>query len=131
MEKNMPKQGEFCWNELMTSDDNKAKEFYQSLFGWQFQGRDINGVTYHMIKTGDKEAGGLMQIPADQAGKMPSHWTTYIYVDNIDDSVTKAQQLGAKVIVPVTPVEDFGRFAILQDPTGASLGLWQCTKPCH
>lgn len=31
MEKHMPKQGEFCWNELMTPDTKKAKVFYQAL----------------------------------------------------------------------------------------------------
>lgn len=130
MEKNTPKQGEFCWNELMTSDANKAKEFYRSLFGWEFQSREVDGGTYHMIKAGGKEGGGLMQIPADEAGKIPSHWMTYIYVDDMDDSVAKAQKLGAKIVVPATAVEDFGRFAILQDPTGAHLGLWQCLKSC-
>ena len=46
MEKNMPKQGEFCWNELMTSDAHKAKEFYRSLFGWEFQGKKVGDTTY-------------------------------------------------------------------------------------
>lgn len=130
MEKNMPKHGQFCWNELMTSDANKAKEFYKSLFGWEFQSREVNQVIYNMIKASGQESGGLMQIPADQAGKIPPHWMTYVNVDSVDDSVAKAQKLGAKVVFPVTAVEDYGRFAILQDPTGAHIGLWQCMKPC-
>lgn len=130
MEKNMPKHGQFCWNELMTSDANKAKEFYRSLFGWEYQSREVNNVTYNMIKSNDQESGGMMQIPADEVKKIPSHWMTYIYVDNVDESVAKAEKLGANIIFSATNVEDFGRFAILQDPTGAQVGLWQCLKSC-
>ena len=83
-----------------------------------------------MITAGGKQGGGLMQMSADEAGKIPPHWMTYVYVDSVDDSVAKAQKLGAKVVVPATAVEDHGRFAILQDPTGAHIGLWQCTKSC-
>ena len=130
MEKNMPKHGNFCWNELMTPDAKKAKEFYRSLFGWEFQEREVGGIPYNMIKAGGQEGGGLMQISADEAGKIPPHWMTYVNVDNVDESVIKAQKLGAKVIAPATAVEDYGRFAILQDPTGAHIGLWQCLKSC-
>ncbi len=130
MDKSMPKQGEFCWNELMTPDAHKAKDFYRSLFGWEFQSRTVDNITYDLIKTGGKQGAGIMQMTPDEAGKIPPHWLTYIYVDNIDDSVAKAQKLGAKVVVPVTAVEDFGRCAVLQDPTGAHVGLWQCMKSC-
>ncbi|MBS0351631.1 MAG: VOC family protein, partial [Proteobacteria bacterium] len=58
MDKNMPKQGEFCWNELMTPDAHKAKEFYRSLFGWEFQSKKVDNATYEMIKSGDKPGGG-------------------------------------------------------------------------
>lgn len=83
-----------------------------------------------MIKAGGKQNAGLMQLTSDEANKIPPHWLTYVYVDNIDDSVAKAQKLGAKVVFPPTPVEDFGRVAVLQDPTGTHIGLWQCTKSC-
>lgn len=130
MEKNMPKQGEFCWNQLMTPDLHKAKEFYRSLFGWEFQSKKGKDIPYELITAGGQQSGGLMQMTPDEVGKIPPHWLTYVTVDNIDNSVAKAQKLGAKVIVPPTAVEDYGRFAILQDPTGAAIGLWQCTKSC-
>ncbi|MBS0350540.1 MAG: VOC family protein [Proteobacteria bacterium] len=131
MEKKMPKHGDFCWNELMTPDANKAKQFYKSLFGWDFQSRDVNNHTYNMIRVEDREIyGGLMQTPADKVKQIPPRWLTYVNVDNVDDAVDKAQKLGAKITYPPTQIEDSGRFAIIQDPTGADIGLWQCLKTC-
>lgn len=130
MSKTMPKQGEFCWNELMTTDVHKAKEFYKKLFGWEYQEHDVDGMKYTMIKAGEKEGGGMMNIPADQQGKIPPHWMSYVYVDDIDKSLTAAQSLGASVKVPATNAGDFGRFAVICDPTGAHLALWQSLKSC-
>jgi predicted enzyme related to lactoylglutathione lyase len=112
------------------SNHHQAKEFYRSLFGWEFQSKKVDNATYEMIQSGDKPSGGLMQMTPEEVSKIPAHWMTYVYVNSVDDSVAKAQKLGAKVIVPPTAVEDYGRFAILQDPAGAHIGLWQCTKSC-
>lgn len=130
MEKKIPKQGEFCWNQLMTPDLHKAKDFYRSLFGWELQSKKGKNIPYELITADGKQCSGLMQMSPDEASKIPPHWLTYVYVDNIDDSVAKAQKLGAKVVVPATAVEDYGRVAVLQDTTGAHIGLWQCTKSC-
>ena len=46
--------GEFCWNELMTSDTKKAQAFYQDLFGWTSTKQDMGESTYTMFMQGDK-----------------------------------------------------------------------------
>ncbi len=122
--------GQFCWNELMTSDVKKAKEFYSALFGWQMQDHDMGNMTYTMIKQGDKDIGGMMRTPPDKEGKIPAHWMGYVSVKDVDKSVEKAKSLGAKIIVDAMPVGDFGRMAVIQDPTGAHIAVWQSTKEC-
>ena len=129
----MPQTGEFCWNELMTSNAAKAKEFYGALFGWECTDMDMGKMTYTLFKhksSEEKGIGGMMQIPADQTGKIPPHWLSYISVEDVDASLKKAQSLGAKVLVPVTPISDFGKFTVIQDPQGASIALWQNLKSC-
>lgn len=129
----MPQVGEFCWNELMTSDTAKAKEFYSGLFGWESTDMDMGEMTYTLFKhksSEEKGLGGMMQIPAEHKGQIPPHWMSYVSVTDVDESLKKAQSLGAKVLVPVTPVSDFGRFAVIQDPQGASIALWQNLKSC-
>lgn len=125
------KVGEFCWNELMTSDVSKAKEFYQSLFGWEIQEHNMGeNFTYNMFKKGDKDVGGMMAIPAEKRNQMPSHWMSYICVEQLDEMVEKAKGLGATIKQEPVAVGDFGLLAVLEDPSGAHIALWQSTKPC-
>ncbi|MCP0913441.1 MULTISPECIES: VOC family protein [Legionella] len=121
-----PTFGEFCWNELATSDLQAAKDFYGNLFDWQFVDHDMgNGQTYTMIKAGGDEFAGIWEISKEKAGHVPPHWMSYVLVRSIEESLKKAQQYGAQIQVPNTPVGDFGQFAVIIDPTGARIALWE------
>jgi predicted enzyme related to lactoylglutathione lyase len=122
---NMPENGEFCWNELMTSDTGQAQEFYCKLFGWTSQEHPMKNMTYTIFKKGEKGIGGMLQIPTSEQGKIPPHWLSYILVANLDEMIIKSETLGAQVKVGATLVEGMGRFAILMDPTGAVIALWE------
>lgn len=125
---NTAQQGEFCWNELMTSDVDKAKEFYGKLLGWTYEDHDMKTMTYTMFQNGEKTVGGLLQIPPQEKGHIPPHWMSYILVINLEQTLEKAQSLGAQVKVPITTVEGMGQFAILSDPTGAHIAFWESTS---
>ncbi len=56
---------------------------------------------------------------------MPPVWTTNLATEDAGATVDKATAAGGQVLVPATSVEDFGTFAVVQDPTGAVFGLWQ------
>ena len=51
-------------------------------------------------------------------------WMGYVTVENLEASVAKAGELGAEVLKGITAIP-MGRFAILADPQGAVVGLWQ------
>lgn len=123
-----PQQGEFCWNELMTPDVKKAKEFYGALFGWKSQDHEMEQMTYTLFTQGEKEIGGMLQTPKGQEKQIPPHWMSYISVENLDGMLATASKLGATVTMPATAAGDFGRFAIIVDPTGAHVALWQALK---
>jgi len=55
----------------------------------------------------------------------PSAWLAYVLVKNISAATAKARSLGAAILKDVTVVEDAGSLSIIQDPTGAVLGLWE------
>lgn len=117
--------GGFCWNELASPDVKKAKDFYGKVFGWQFHDVDMGGMMYTLIKLGEKDIGGIWAIPQEQKKEIPPHWMSYILVENIEASLEKAKKQGASVVKPVTQVGDAGRLAILIDPTGAHIALWE------
>lgn len=117
--------GKICWNELATADVNKAKDFYGKVFGWKFSEHKTGDMTYVMIKLDDKEFGGIWEIPKDKQSKIPPHWMAYILVEDADDALAKAKKHGATEIKPVTEVDKIGRFAIITDPTGAHIAVWE------
>ena len=72
----------------------------------------------------------MMQIPKGQEKEIPPHWMSYITVDDLDAMVGKAEALQAEIVVPPQDVNDYGRFSLLKDPTGAHIALWQPLKSC-
>lgn len=121
----IPKLGEFCWNELATSNVQAAKDFYGKVFGWEFSDHEMGDMTYTMIKLNNKEIAGIWSIPKDKEKLIPPHWMAYILVENLDESLEKAGKHGASIMKPASNAGDFGRFAIITDPTGAHIALWQ------
>ena len=122
MEDKLLKHGRFSWNELITTDVERAMTFYGKLFGWQYEAFPMDEMTYHVIRTGDEETGGIMPIPP-QAGDHRPTWGIYVTVDNVDETVKLAEQLGGKIHQPPTDIPGVGKFAILQDPQGAFISV--------
>jgi uncharacterized protein len=115
--------GIFSWNELMTRDADASANFYTALFGWTREDMDVGGSTYGMFKTGGRPVAGMI-VPPPETESMPAIWMGYVTVENLEASLTKAVELGAKVQKGITTVS-MGRFAIIADPHGAVIGLWQ------
>lgn len=118
----MKQAGEFCWNELMTSNVQAAKTFYGALLGWEMQDVNMTGMAYTLLKLGGKEIGGIMAIP-DQAAGTPPAWGAYVTVNDVDALLIRVEKLGGKICLPPQDIPDVGRFAVIQDPQGAMLSL--------
>jgi predicted enzyme related to lactoylglutathione lyase len=109
--------GRFIWYELSTRDVDAAKAFYTSALGWgvrQFEG----AMPYFIWTAGEVGVGGLMQMD-----DMPPAWLAYVYVDNVDRTLARAQELGGQVLVPGTDIPGVGRFGVLNDPQGACVAV--------
>lgn len=125
----MPQQGMFFWNELMTPDVESAKTFYATVIGWQPDSMPMpgpegqDGAVYHLWKVGDSMAGGMMQMAGPQFDGVPPHWMSYVNVADVDAAVAKVESAGGKVLAPPFDVETVGRISIIADPAGAALGL--------
>lgn len=122
--------GSFCWIELHTSDQNAAKSFYSTLFGWEAHDSPMgpNDFYTEFKLQGREAAAGCTLRPEHRAQGVPPHWAIYIAVENADATAAKAGQLGGKILAPAFDVMDFGRMAIIQDPTGAQFCVWQANK---
>lgn len=123
MSDNKPAHGTFCWNELVTRDVKAAGEFYSKLIGWKLKEESMTDMPYTLLKAGDREAGGMMAMPAEVPKEVPSHWMAYITVDDVDALVPKVAELGGKVLFGPMDIPKVGRFCAIQDPTGAVVSL--------
>jgi uncharacterized protein len=119
--------GSFCWVELATTDQNAAKTFYTSLFGWAVEDSPMGpGDFYSMFKLSGRDTGAAYSMRKEQRAEgVPPHWMLYISVANADQAVAKAAQAGGTVLSPAFDVMDAGRMAVIQDPTGAIFSLWE------
>ncbi len=122
--------GSFCWIELATTDQNAAKDFYSSLFGWTADDSPIGPSEFYTIfKLDGRDAAAGYTLRADQRAQgVPPNWMIYIAVKSADEAAIKAKQLGGTVVMPPFDVMDFGRMAVIQDPTGAHFCVWQAAK---
>lgn len=108
----------------------RAKEFYQKLFGWEIMDTGM-GKNYHLITTVVTDEKGQLGEPGAINGAMYQRESAdessviVINVSSIDESLKNVVTLGGKVVVPKSPVGDFGLYAEISDPEGNVLGLFQ------
>jgi len=129
--KPFPAPGSFCWNEMLTTNPDASRAFYTEFLGWKTEEIDMGPMgTYTLFRTAEgSDVGGMMAMPPDAAAAgAPSHWLSYLSVDDVDESHQRALDLGATGCVPPTDIPGKGRFAVLTDPAGAVFGLYGSAK---
>ncbi len=119
--------GTFSWTDLNTTDQEAAKVFYSGLFGWEMTDTPAGeGVVYSMAGIGGKWVAAISPQPQMQrdAGAPPS-WNSYVTVENADETLARAKELGATVHADAFDVFEAGRMGVVQDPQGAIFLVWQ------
>jgi uncharacterized protein len=122
--------GTFCWVELATTDQKSAVSFYRDLFGWDVNDQPMGPTeTYSLFKLRGRDAAAAYTMrDEERKSGMPPHWNMYVAVKSADEAAKRAAELGGKVVAPPFDVMDAGRMAVLQDPTGAYVCVWQGGK---
>jgi predicted enzyme related to lactoylglutathione lyase len=130
MEVNTAKPGNFCWFELATSDQAAAKTFYGGLFGWAANDFPMGPHGFYtMFQLRGRNVGAAYTLMPDQAQQgVPTHWATYVAAANVDETIAKAKTLGGTVLAGPMDVYEHGRMAVLRDPTGAAVSVWQAKQ---
>ncbi|HEX8533471.1 MAG TPA: VOC family protein, partial [Allosphingosinicella sp.] len=113
----------FIWYELMTSDPQAAKTFYEKVVGWETKAFE-GGADYTIFEADGRGVGGMMEIPEDarQAGARPV-WFGYVAVDDVDAAVRQVVEAGGKLHKDIMNVPTVGRIAMVADPQGATFFL--------
>lgn len=115
--------GQFVWYELTTSDVDAAKKFYPAITGWGTQRFDDD---YTIFTHKGTPLGGIFRLNDEmRAQGVPPNWMPYVESSDVDETARKAASLGGKVVVAPAEIPGTGRFAVLQDPQGATFGIYK------
>jgi uncharacterized protein len=121
--------GRFCWVDLAATDADRAKDFYGELFDWTPYEQAANGGSFTRLQLAGQDVGSIYQLIAAHIERgISSHWTPYIRVNNVSDTVRRAATFDGKVIVRPFEVSGVARIALIQDSVGAHVGLWEPIK---
>jgi predicted enzyme related to lactoylglutathione lyase len=112
--------GTLCWNELATTDVERAKLFFGELFGWDYETDDRG---YVSITNAGRRNGGIRGQTGDERG-IPPNWLPYFKVEDADAAARQAEQRGGRRQRPMSDI-GIGRFASIADPQGAEFAVVQ------
>ena len=114
---------EICHFEFMSNDPARSRAFYGQIFDWKFDDQMMPG--YTMIQTGKEPGGGLMEKPKEVPH---TALNVYFMVGSIEETLGKVRKAGGSVIVERTPIPGVGHFAMITDPDGICVGLFETQK---
>ena len=110
------------WNELSTTDQDAAIDFYKREFGWQQEGAMPMGEMgdYRFIQANGANIGAIMRKPPQRP---VSVWSYYFGVDDIDRATQAVTDGGGQILNGPNEIPG-GEFALnAMDPQGAAFGL--------
>jgi predicted enzyme related to lactoylglutathione lyase len=113
--------GRPIWIELYTGDTDAAKAFYGGLFGWTLQESGPEFGNYALFLRDGAPVAGLMR----NTEEAPDAWSVYLESNNAEDTVAMAVANGGQVLLHAMAVGDLGQMAVVTDPAGAAVGIWQ------
>jgi len=123
MKPTAPVSGGPCWAELGTTDVDGAKTFYTRLFGWlaETDTREQAG-GYTVARLGDAPVAALTPLfdPSQ-----PVAWNVSFSVTDAEACLRAVRHAGGTRLLGPMEVFDLGRFAVIADPDGAVLQLWE------
>ena len=111
-----------CWVDTQQPDRDAALRFYGAVFGWSFENHLQRGDRAYDLATLDgRVVAAIGSGPSDTTAT----WTTYIGVDDVEAAVANVAAAGGTVVAPPLRAGNAGRLALVTDPTGANLALWE------
>ncbi len=110
-----------CWVELSTGDVAGALDFYQGLFGWRAMPLSEEFGRYLVLFNGDEPVGACNQYQSS----LGQGWCVFLTSHDLGRALEVAHGAGARLLAPAFALSHLGLTALIEDPAGASVGLWQ------
>jgi len=112
-----------CWIDVSAPTAPAEAQFYKDLFGWHVESVMPEGSQGDYF-VGTIRGGDVAGIGSAPEGAGQATWNSYVWVDSAEEAVAKARAAGGSATDPFD-VMDAGRMAVLTDPEGAAICVWE------
>jgi predicted enzyme related to lactoylglutathione lyase len=125
----MAKIGEVGWIDMAVPNAEAVRDFYQKVVGWTSSELTVGDHQDYCMhpSAGSDPVTGICHALGQNAG-LPPVWIIHITVADLDESVRQCLALGGKVLKGPSSAGSYGRYCIIQDPAGATAGLFENAK---
>lgn len=115
--------GEWIWSVVLVRDPDQEASFYQKVFDYEVF--DISEGTPLQVVLSSQDYARATVRPLAQTSRGRTRWLGFVRVDDVARAASKAQSLGARVLVEPRTDRHGGRLAVIADPAGAPVGLME------
>lgn len=115
------------WFELTTTDPEGARAFAGAVFGWSFQDMPIGDADYAVVEVAGHGVGGI-RAPQPGDGDAAA-WSTYVTVEDADETARRAEAAGGTVLVPPTELPGIGRMVAVAHPAAGRMLAFEYVRP--
>lgn len=115
--------------EIPVTDMSRAVQFYSAVFHFQFEKDTIDSNEMALFPFTDGATGISGALAKGEVYKPTKDGTIlYFRTENIDETLKRAQQQGAKILYPKTSNGDLGFVAEFEDSEGNRIALHMAAK---
>lgn len=108
--------------ELPSTDVQKTAQFLEDVFGYNYK---PFGNGYMLCNTQEGMTLGIRKADNIKGGDTP---TFHFLVEDIEETLSKAKKAGGKVFKEKSIIPVYGYYALINDPDGNIIGLFQKSK---
>jgi hypothetical protein len=121
-----PALGAVGWIDLTVADADSLRDFYSAVVGWAPTPLDMGGYSDYVMQVPGAESGqaGICHARGSNAG-LPPVWLVYVTVADLDASLAACTVGEGEIVAPPRGAGGGARFAVIRDPAGAVLALYQ------
>lgn len=119
------KLGTFGWFDLTVPNATEVKDFYGAVVGWKVSEVPMGDYSDYMVEAPAKgPVAGVCHARGANAS-LPPMWILYVYVADLEASLAATQNRGGELVSGPHSYGDKGKYAVIRDPAGACLALYQ------
>jgi predicted enzyme related to lactoylglutathione lyase len=117
--------GKLVWVDLITTDPEKAVQFYSTVFGWQ--ATYFSDEKYIELSRDGRPICSVVLFEDEEAQDGDARWLVSVSVDDVDEASQRAVDSGGSLLESPTDLPDRGRYSVVSDSQGAILMLLRAT----